>query len=151
MSAYLLHEDDFEFALPQRRYRDWAFAVFCWDGMLPLAIAALTSLVVLVFRDNDVVTALFAVITPIAGFFIRLWIGGRHFDAHPHFAWQVGVFFVAVLLLVLLECVLILFQQLGNALSPEDWLILTLLYLPYFLLMALALFPFVKATTNQGE
>jgi hypothetical protein len=124
-----------------KRYQDWAMTVFCWDGMLPITIAAMTSLLVFLFPRNDVAASLFAVFAPIVGFFLRLWIGGRYFDAHPHYAWQVSVFFIAVLWLIFLDCLLIVFRQMPNEMSIEDWCVFALFYLPYLGLMAIALFP----------
>jgi len=127
-----------------KRLQDWAITVLCWDGAFPLVIAALASVLMLLPKNEDLGT-LFAVFAPICAFFIRLRIGSRHFETHAHYGWQGVVFLLAILVLILLDCTLILFRQLGEASSLHDWLVWMLLYLIYLSMMALALFPFSGA------
>jgi hypothetical protein len=134
-----------------KRYQEWALTVFCWDGILPITVAALTSLIVLLFPQNDEIQMVFAVSAPIAGFFARLWIGGRYFETHAHYRWQGALFFVGILWLIFLDCLWITLRQLDDGLSKDDWYAFALLYMPYLGMTAIALFPFRESMAAEPQ
>ena len=121
------------------RLREWAMSVSCWDGVYPLVVAAVASVVTMLPLRGLV--EILAILIPVVVFLLRQLIGLRYFQGQHHYIWQRVVFFAATVLLALLDCFFILIRNLMNALGWGDWIMWGMLYASYFCMMAIAMFP----------
>ena len=121
--------------------RDWALTVFCWDGLLPVAVIFIPKLISLLFAGRQGSKELTFVIVPIVAFLVRYMIGMRRFRSCRTYWWQFVLFFVAILMLFMLEAFLVLMSLVQNGPPDGFWLFWFSLYGVYLLIMAVALFP----------
>lgn len=124
----------------------WLSAVVFWDGVLPVGVILLPMLVQLLFPHQRAPVELIAVGVPIVAFFVRIRAGatrirsnrcGRTFQSL-----QLGAFGLGIFILVIFDAVMILMHIMPpDAFSHSDLIIFGILYLAYYLLMLMAMFP----------
>ncbi len=122
------------------------FALLCWDGVLPSAVAATPAIVCHFFGRNHLAAWLAAVMVPVFASLIRASVGSDHLKhAGPPSIIRQIVFSAAVALLFALELISNI-GQLSDPLPTEVWLLIITLYLIYFGLIVAALRPFPLCT-----
>jgi hypothetical protein len=134
-----------------RRYIDWAATVLCWDGILPFGVVAVPMIVTKLLPQFPVLAIVANVLVPIVAFFIRASIGGRRFHSSKYFGWQLMLFCIAILLLLLIDTMLILFQCGDARVMDSDWYILGCFYIVYLGTMAIAFFPIRTQVVSELE
>jgi hypothetical protein len=93
------------------------------------------------FPEKQGALELTFVIVPVTAFIVRYMIGRKRFQNGEMYAWQLAVFFLAILLLVVFDAMLIMFTLVKNGVPIEAWLTWLVIYLLYLTLMAVAQFP----------
>jgi hypothetical protein len=135
-------------------YGAWFFRVLTWDAALPFLIAMTPIVLERLFPHRRGFIEMAAVTVPTMAFFIRIYIGKKHIfenGCSPRFRrFQCGAFCLAILPLVLIECILTLAVLMplnpqappnGPRFSQVSWILLVL-YMPIYLpLMTLAMYP----------
>jgi hypothetical protein len=120
----------------------WLFRLLTWDGILPICILLIPSLVEWL-NPNGNVNGIIYVAIAIAAFFIRAEVGGRHIESNNCSETvrriQAGLFFLAIFILAFLDAFVMAVPV--GALGQEDYAILAILLAVYFTLMALAMYP----------
>jgi hypothetical protein len=129
---------------------DWAFAIICWDGLLPIAVIGVPGLIAAIFPRAEVLHIIAYVFFPIGAFFLRLRIGRKYFDASGSYSWQKFLFVVSIFFLVILETTLILFHELNNQ-AEDDWIMLGKVYLIYLATMSIAMLPIRKLCESANN
>jgi hypothetical protein len=120
----------------------WLLRILTWDGVLPVCILAVPSLVEWLLPNSNVVGLIYVVIA-IAAFFARIAVGARHIRCNncprvfQHI--QFGVFLLAILLLLVLDTAMMAVPI--RTLRNEDFRELATLLSVYFVLMVLAMYP----------
>lgn len=123
------------------RRRDWILSVLCWDGCLPLLIAALGSLLVRLFQ-RDLAELMLTVFVPIVA---ALWRANRGYHQLRHrnlpasFFRQL-LFSGAIVCLLLLEAIVGKVQVHRDA-PAEVLLVVAAVYVVYLALIIPALWP----------
>lgn len=132
---------------PGIRVGAWLWQVFFWDGVLPVVVLWIPQFARNLQADRDVVEGL-AIVLPILAFFVRLAIGYRKL-ARNHCGpllktLQFGVFFMAAILLVCVDSLMILAMEMNagaQGLTPEYMLVFSGLFAIYFLAMLFVFYP----------
>jgi hypothetical protein len=133
------------------RLREWALSLFCWDGILPFTVIAISVALKLLVPKLEILHIFAIVVVPIAAFFVRLAIGNKHFQRVQHYGWQMVLFALAIFFLVSVDAFFIIIQVFPQQLEAGDWLTLGGLYLVYLLVVGVALFPLRSAVTSDGR
>lgn len=141
-------------SLTERRSRIslWLLRLFGYDGALPAVVLLIPATLHLLFRDATWVELL-ALILPIAAYIVRAGIGLEMIESNPCGRWQrrtqKTALFFALLALMVVDAVAILVCTLPKGgFTSFDFLVLTLVYLLYLTLMAIATFPCSIAQTG---
>lgn len=129
-------------------YGSWFFTVLGWDGLLPVCIVLIPTLIKILFTNNREAIEVTGVLLPVAAFFVRLVIGLRHI-ASNHCAiavrrFQYGVFCLTIFLLVCVDALLILSQEMPKGAMFATWTDYVLFAIPisiYLTSMAFAMYP----------
>ncbi|MBN1591556.1 MAG: hypothetical protein JW888_18725 [Pirellulales bacterium] len=129
-------------------FRSWLLTLITWDGLLPACVVLVPIVVEMLLRNNRGAIEIVAVVLPMAGFFIRVYVGHRVISSNRCGILvrrcQFGVFFIGLFLLALMECVLVLSRLMpaGALFAAKDdqivWAVLITLYLTF---MIVAMFP----------
>jgi len=126
----------------------WLLRLLTWDGVLPVCIFFVPSLIELLLPNNRGAVEIASVAPPIIAFFIRFAVGRHHIAANRCSAWfrriQYAVFGIAVVLLVFFDAVLILAHLIPGAPGPpsmEEWIALAIIASVYLTLMGTAMYP----------
>jgi len=122
------------------RIQEWLLKLFLWDGMAPAIVVLTAPVCKLLFPGRPGFGELASIVVPIGAFLVRYVVGRRHFLEHSHCGWQVGLFFLAIVLLTLFDGFLIIFR-LNERVAPPDWTPFLYAYAVYFCMMAAAFFP----------
>lgn len=127
-------------------YGSWFFRVLEWDGLLPVFIALIPTVIGFLIPNNRGVIEITGVLLPIAGFFIRFVIGARHIRSNQCAITvrrlQVCFFLLGILLLVFIDALLIL-----SHLMPEgtfkrtDYFVFAIIISMYLASMTIAMYP----------
>ena len=133
------------------RYRKWLVQLFVWDGLLPLLIINFAVILPIVIPKPRWIAELAAVFLPIFGFFVRMRVAYAHAEENQSNGFQYIAFWMALLLLMCLDALLILFVQAGQRIGAGDWQAWLTLYGVYLLIIAFALFPFVRAEPDEQQ
>lgn len=139
-------------------FSEWRRRVLGWDGLLPLCVTFLPLAIDFFLPKNTAAQNVAAVAIPIVAIFVRFSIGSAHIAVNrvgPTLrAAQYCVFNVAIFWLCLLECFVIIVNVVdapaGSAEAAEDWLIVSVMYLPYLLAMSFVMFPGRTETIPEG-
>jgi hypothetical protein len=121
--------------------REWALSLFCWDGLLPVAVIAIPNLLNFLLPKWDFGIAMLAVFGPVIALSIRFVIGWGRMRSGQVYVWQMVVFTAAISALFLFEAFL-LNDQVGGGPKIADPTVILTMFLLYMALMAIALFPF---------
>lgn len=128
-------------------WRLWLWRLAKWDGMIPLVVWQLPKLIRTLLPNQRGVIEIVAIALPIAAFLLRVKFGRRHIRANQvgdRMRWmQFALFYVAAVLLALLDCVMVLsnlFPQ-GLLVDRNDIIVTAVLYAIYFALMSVAMCP----------
>ena len=124
----------------------WLLRVFAWDGILPVCVLAIPSIIHWALPNNRGIIELTAVTLPIVAFVVRAAVGYRHIAANNCSrevrAVQYSVFYLAIFVFVLVDCVMILSHLIPKgAVGDGDYLIFSILIGSYLLLMTVAMYP----------
>jgi hypothetical protein len=112
-----------------------------WDGILPLVVIATAPVLKILAPKQEGLQIIVNVAVPGAAFLVRLAIGSKYFETHPHRPWQGWVFFVAIIYLVWFDALMIVMRLVGTDSELEYWFGFLVLYLPYLAMMGLAFLP----------
>jgi hypothetical protein len=123
-----------------RRLREWALSVFCWDGLLPVAVLSIPKILHVVFPNWKIGLAIVAVFGPVLALSIRFVFGWQRMRRGQAYIWQLIVFTVAISALFLFEA-FILNDELGGGPKIADPTVVSVMFLVYLAMMAIALFP----------
>jgi hypothetical protein len=128
------------------RYGVWALRVITWDAVLPVFVTFLPLGVRLLFPNRRGALELTAVMLPVAAFFLRFRAGKRHINAnrcsHRLRRFQLFVFCVGILPLVLIDCVIILSELMpAGAFGAADYIALGIMISIYLASMIIAMYP----------
>lgn len=135
----------------------WLFRLFAWDGLLPLSIWMTPVVLQLLFPNNNHVIEITAIALPIAAFWVRYVVGRRYIRANgcgPIMRrFQTVIFCAAIFLLVLIDSLMILFQEFakGPFLDLEALVIMSVPYSIYLCAMAFALYPGFRSRSDMGS
>lgn len=121
-------------------------AIMCWDGLLPLAVAAIPASACHLLGRNHLGTLLAAVMVPVFASLIRASAGTGHLQhaGSPTILRQLA-FAAAVALLFAIELISNI-AQLSEPLPIEVWMVIVGAYFIYLSLIVLALRPFPLCT-----
>lgn len=129
-------------------YGSWFFRVLGWDGIMPVCIVLIPTLIKLLIPNNRGAVAVTVVLLPIAAFFVRLAIGIRHIAAN-HCAiavrrLQYFVFCLGIFLLIGVDTLLILSHEMPKGAmfaNTTDYLAFASLFSIYLASMTIAMYP----------
>ncbi len=135
-------------AVGRVNYGSWFFRVLGWDGLLPVCIVLIPTLVKILIPNNRGAIEATGVLLPIAAFFVRLFIGLRHI-ASNHCAvsvrgFQYCVFCLGIFLLVCVDALLILSQEMPKGamfVTRTDYVVFAILISIYLTSMTFAMYP----------
>lgn len=124
----------------------WLLAVALWDGLLPVGIVLLPALVHLAIPNHREPIEIIAIVVPMVAFFVRIVVGSQRIRSNHCARWfqvlQFALFFLAALILVLLDAVVILSHVMpAGAFAPSDYTIFAIMFAIYYFLMLLAMYP----------
>lgn len=128
------------------RYRVWALRVLAWDALLPVCVTFLPLAIKGLFPNQRGALELTAVILPIAAFFARFRAGRRHIRANLCASrvqrFQLVVFCLGILPLVLIDCAVILSELMpAGAFAAADYMALGIAVSFYLTAMIIAMYP----------
>lgn len=133
--------------VPSVNYAGWLWLVVCWDGLLPMCVLSIPQLALKFGADRGAGEAL-AILTPIVAFFVRLFIGFRKLSRNqcgPTLKFfQFTVFFLAAILLVCIDSLMILSMEMNDGelwANPGDMIVMFALLAVYFSAMLFAFYP----------
>ena len=133
--------------VPSINYAGWLWLVFCWDGLLPMCVLSIPQLALKFGADRGTSETL-AIVTPILAFFVRLFIGVRKLSRNqcgPTLrCFQFAVFFLAAILLVCIDSLMILSIEMNDGklwANPGDMTFMFALLAVYFSAMLFAFYP----------
>jgi hypothetical protein len=140
-------------------YRSWLLRILTWDTILPVAVAFVPTAIALFLPDRRGVMEIASVTLPIAAFLLRLRIGKRQIDSNRCSVavrkFQFCVFFVGILPLVLIDCVIVLSHLMPNGAlfaTSGDLLVWAVLAAIYLASMTVAMYPgSARAANDQHE
>jgi hypothetical protein len=128
--------------------KSWLLRLFKWDGVLPVCIVLIPSVVGLIFPNRRGAIEIAAVTVPVAAFLIRFRAGKRHIESNNcgeiMKSLQLCVFTIAILALVLFDAFMMLshvMPQRGKPLTFDDLLAIAIPIAIYLALMAFAMYP----------
>lgn len=124
----------------------WLLRVFTWDGVLPVCLITIPSILHWALPNNRGIIEITAVALPIVAFFVRATVGHRHIASNNcssvFRSVQYRVFYLAIFVFVLVDCFLILTQIMPRVpANNDDNLISVAVIGTYFLLMGVAMYP----------
>ena len=129
-------------------FPSWLLRVLKWDGILPVCIVLIPSVIALLVPNRRGAIEMTAVIVPIAAFFIRFRAGKRHIESNncgeTMKVYQLCVFSLAIVALMLVDAFIVLshvMPQRGGFVTTEDLLTLGIPIAIYLSLMAFAMYP----------
>ncbi len=126
----------------------WMLRLITWDGLLPAFVWLIPFFAEMLFPNTPSVIELIGVGVPIAAFLIRLYVGQR-FISSNHCGtvmrtFQLGVFFIGILVLVCIDSMMILAQSGPGGVqmaTRTDLIVFLSLFTFYFLSMAFSMYP----------
>ena len=128
--------------------RSWLFRLIAWDGVLPVCIVLIPSLISFAIPGRRGAIEITAVVLPIAAFLIRFRAGKRHIDSNNCGEvlriLQLCVFCVGILALVLFDAFVVLSHVIphqGGRIRTEDLVFLGVVISIYVTSMAFAMYP----------
>jgi hypothetical protein len=137
-------------------YRSWLLRILTWDTILPVAVAFVPTAIALFLPNRRGVMEIASVTLPIAAFLLRLRIGKRQIDSNRCSVavrkFQFCVFFVGILPLVLIDCVIILSHLMPNGAlfaTSGDLLVWAILAAIYLASMTVAMYPGSAGAAND--
>jgi len=119
---------------------EWVLSVFCWDGLLPIAVVGIPTLVQLWMPNWQILLGLLFVICPVTAMSIRFVIGWQRMRRGQSYIWQMVLFIVGISSLFLFE-MFILNDQIANWPKIADPQVLLMMFAVYLSMMAIALLP----------
>jgi hypothetical protein len=139
-------------------YRSWLLRILTWDTILPVAVAFVPTAIALFLPDRRGVMEIASVTLPIAAFLLRLHIGKRQIDSNRCSVavrkFQFCVFFVGILPLVLIDCVIVLSHLMPNGAlfaTSGDLLVWAVLAAIYLASMTVAMYPGSAGAANDRD
>lgn len=121
--------------------------VICWDGLLPVCVLSVPQLAMKFGAGRNEYETL-AIVTPILAFFVRLFVGIRKLSGNhcgPTLrTFQFAVFFLAAILLVCIDSLMILSIEMNNGklwANRGDMIVMSALLAVYFSAMLFAFYP----------
>lgn len=120
---------------------EWILNVFCWDGLLPIAVVGIPTLVQFLLPNWQVLFGILFLICPVTALSIRFVIGWQRMRSGRSYYWQMLLFTIAVSALFLFEA-FILNDQMVQGPKIADPQVLLTMFAVYLSMMAIALFPF---------
>jgi hypothetical protein len=135
-------------SVKQMSLTSWILRLVTWDGLLPAVVWLIPYVVGIFFPNMPGVIEFFGVAVPIAAFWIRFHVGQR-FISSNHCgtvmrAFQLGIFFIGILVLVLVDTIIILAHSVPAGVrlkTREDAIVIVVMFALYFLAMAFAMYP----------
>jgi hypothetical protein len=128
--------------------KSWLLRLFTWDGVLPVCIVLIPSVIGLIIPNRRGAIEMSSVIVPIAAFLIRFRAGKRHIESNNcgeiMKIFQLCVFSIAILALVLVDAFIMLSHVMprrGKFVTIDDLLALLIPIAFYLSLMAFAMYP----------
>jgi hypothetical protein len=132
----------------------WAIRVAAWDSLLPIVVLATPFLVNRLAAKNRDLSDFVGTAVPLIACIIRAIVGIRHIHTNQCSSvvrkFQYCAFFVALLLLVFVDTMLILTHQQGMQ-APDEYLALVCVLTIYFPLIVFAMYPGRKQVTRFGR
>ena len=123
--------------------RDWLRMFLTWDGLMPLAVAAVPALAATLLPDNDAAVAVATVLVPIVAALARAAIGARQIrrlcGGHLPLGRQVALP-AAIVFLLLFEGAVAIFVFADDE-PAAAWIYPLALYVAYMAFAAMAFFP----------
>lgn len=126
----------------------WAMRMILWDGVLPLVVWGAPFVIAMIFPNVRGAIEIASIIIPITALIVRFNSGRQFIHSNNCLPLtqtvQVALLTVGILLLLLVDCFLIL-SHLGPGgnlvMTPEDFQICVFLFLTYFALIGIAMYP----------
>ncbi|HEY1786116.1 MAG TPA: hypothetical protein VGG30_11225 [Pirellulales bacterium] len=120
----------------------WLWTTLAWDGCLPLVAASSRAFLPWLLADKDLAMMIAVFIVPFVTALVRAHRGKRQLESFVGRAgvWRQMVLAAAILALVVFEAVMALLIGEGRA-GVDEWCAAALVYLVYFILVALAVWP----------
>jgi hypothetical protein len=140
-------------------YRSWLLRILTWDTVLPVAVVFIPNGIALLFPNRRGILEVTSVVLPVGAFLLRLVAGKRQIALNRCSEivrkFQFCIFFLGILPLVLIDCVVILSHLMPDGAlfaTNTDRLVWTVLIAIYLVSMAVAMYPgSARAETNQYE
>jgi hypothetical protein len=123
-----------------RSLRRWAVSLFCWDGLLPLAVIGWPNLLKLLWPNWELGLALAGIGLPVIALSIRFVMGWVRLRGNQSYVWQTVIFTIGISALFLFEAFL-LNDQIAKGPKIAHPTTLITMFLVYFAAMSIALFP----------
>jgi hypothetical protein len=133
--------------------RDWLRNFLTWDGLLPLAVAAVPAVMIALFPRNDVAEMLAVVLIPMAAALVRSVMGARQIRRLCHGELPIGRQFAiaaAIVFLLLFEGAVTIFVFADDE-PASAWLYPAALYAAYLASAAMAFIPKRADEMASGE
>lgn len=121
----------------------WAWSILCWDGILPVAVVTIPSLLKVIAPNWKLGLALVCVFLPVVALSYRFVIGWARMRAGKSYAWQLIVFTLAISALFLFEA-FILNDEIGGGPKIANLRALFVMFAMYVSMMSIALYPFQR-------
>jgi hypothetical protein len=129
-------------------YVTWLLKLVAWDGVLPVAVLLMPTVVETLFPNRRGVMEVAAVTVPILVFFIRFFVAKRHIFSNQCTGLVRGIqlvaLCVAILVLLLIDSFIILAHEMPKGAmfaTDTDLLVWAVLIAVYVTCMAFAMFP----------
>ena len=126
-------------------YGYWIFRIITWDALLPALVILSPNVIKRCFPGNRGILEITAITLPVGLFLVRAAIGKRQIELNRCSArfrsWQFVAFFVGILPLVMIDCLMILSHLMPNGivfLPPLGWVVVLGIYLTA---MTIAMYP----------
>jgi hypothetical protein len=132
--------------------RDWLRIFLTWDGLLPLAVAAVPAAMIALFPRNDLAEMLAVVLIPMAAALVRSVTGARQIRALCQGELPIGRQFAlaaAIVFLLLFEGAVTMFVFADDE-PASAWVYPAALYAAYLTCAAMAFIP-GTADKTAGE
>ena len=132
------------------RLKEWLILLICWDGLLPIAVIGIPSLVNFLFPNWQIGLAILGVFVPVAALTIRFVIGWQRMRIGKAYGWQMVLFTIAISALFLFEA-FILNDEIGKGPKIADPQVLITMFAIYVAMMAIAMFPFRRTAGSEAR
>lgn len=129
---------------------NWLGRLLAWDGVLPVVVCAIPTLVNIFVPDSEMICLTLSIILPIAALLIRFYVGHAMIATNgcsPGFRKvQVVCLCVGLFILMCLDSLLMVILSLNLPGNPDGEpaavaVIFVIFYVPYLVFLAVAMYP----------